>query len=117
MVAPATGLITLKSAGVKLVTVPSAFAFLDIYPKERLIAKTLGVPKARSVLQSQITTLKFPKTSIKVAFLYMRATASIYLIGGLGSGADSILRADGFVDVGANNLKHAFNAFNAFNSK
>jgi iron complex transport system substrate-binding protein len=110
---PLTALTTLKSAGIKLVTVPSAFTLSDIYPKENLIAKALGVPKAGSLLQSQITALKFPKTRIKVAFLYMRGTASIYLIGGPGSGADSILRADGFIDVGADNLKHAFNALTA----
>ena len=110
---PLTALAALKSAGIKLVTVPSAFTLSDIYPKENLIAKALGVPKAGSLLQSQITALKFPKTRIKVAFLYMRGTASIYLIGGPGSGADSILRADGFIDVGADNLKHPFNALTA----
>ena len=111
--APTTALTTLKSAGIKLVTVPSAFTLSDIYSKESLIAKTLRVPKAGAILESQITALKFPKTSIKVAFLYMRGTASIYLIGGPGSGADSILRADGFIDVGANNLKNPFNALTA----
>ena len=43
----------------------------------------------------------------------MRGTASIYLIGGPGSGADSLLKADGFIDVGATNLKNAFNALTA----
>ena len=107
---PATAITTLRAAGIKLVSVPSAFTLSDIYPKERVIAKTLGVALAGRKLESQITSLKFPRTAIKVAFLYMRGTASIYLIGGPGSGADSILKADGFVDVGANNLKNSFNA-------
>lgn len=110
---PATALTTLKTAGIKLVNVPSAFTLSDIYQKENLIARTLGVPKAGRILESQISSLKFPRTGIKVVFLYLRGTASIYLIGGPGSGADSILKADGFVDVGANNLKYPFNALTA----
>lgn len=110
---PTSALTTLKSAGVKLVTVPSAFTLSDIYPKENLIAKTLEVPKAGQILESQISSLKFRKTGIKVAFLYLRGTASIYLIGGPGSGADSILQADGFIDVGAAALKNPFNALTA----
>jgi iron complex transport system substrate-binding protein len=110
---PATSLATLKAAKIPLVTVPSAFTLADIYAKEALIAKTLGVPAAGIKLQAQVRSIKAPKTGIKVAFLYLRGTASIYLIGGPGSGADSILQADGFVDVGAANLKYPFNALTA----
>jgi iron complex transport system substrate-binding protein len=111
--APASALAILRAAKIPLVSVPSAFTLADIYAKERVIAKALGVPKAGRALQSQIGALRFPKIKIKVAFLYMRGTASIYLIGGPGSGADSILQADGFIDVGANNLPHPFNALTA----
>ena len=110
---PATALTTLKAAKIPLVSVPSAFTLADIYAKESLIAKTLGVPLAGKALQAQVSSLKSPKTGIKVAFLYLRGTASIYLIGGPGSGADSILQADGFIDVGAANLKNPFNALTA----
>lgn len=111
--APASALGMLRAAKIPLVSVPSAFTLADIYAKESAIAKALGVPKAGKALQSQVGALRAPKTKIKVAFLYMRGTASIYLIGGPGSGADSILQADGFIDVGANNLKHPFNALTA----
>ena len=110
---PASALATLRAAKIPLVNVPSAFTLADIYAKEATISKALGVPKAGEALQSQVTALKSPRTKIKVAFLYMRGTASIYLIGGPGSGADSILQADGFIDVGATNLKHPFNALTA----
>ena len=106
---PATALATLKAAKIPLVSVPSAFTLADIYAKESLIAKTLGVPLAGKALEAQVSSLKSAKTGIKVAFLYLRGTASIYLIGGPGSGADSILQADGFIDVGATNLKNPFN--------
>ena len=110
---PATALNTLRAAKIPIVMVPSAFTLADIYVKESLIAKTLGVPKAGKILMGQVRTLHAAKTGIKVAFLYMRGTASIYLIGGAGSGADSILNADGFIDVGATHLKNPFNALTA----
>lgn len=110
---PASALATLRAAKIPLVNVPSAFTVADIYAKEAAISKVLGVPKAGRALQSQVTALNLPKTKIRVAFLYMRGTASIYLIGGPGSGADSILQADGFIDVGATNLQHPFNALTA----
>ena len=110
---PATAIATLKTAKIPLVTVPSAFTLADIYAKENVIAKALGVPLAGKKLEAEISSLKAPKTGIRVAFLYLRGTASIYLIGGPGSGADSILRADGFIDVGAANLKYPFNALTA----
>lgn len=110
---PATSLATLRLAKIPLVSVPSAFTLADIYVKERVIANTLGVPIAGKKLEAEVKSLKAKKTGIKVAFLYLRGTASIYLIGGPGSGADSILQADGFIDVGAANLKSAFNALTA----
>ena len=110
---PVTALTILKAAKIPLVTVPSAFTLADIYAKEGVIARSLGVPVAGKALQSQVARLKAKGTGIKVAFLYLRGTASIYLIGGPGSGADSILAADGFIDVGAKYLKNPFNALTA----
>ena len=110
---PATALSTLRAAKIRMVSVPSAFTLADIQAKEAVISKTLGVPKAGKLLADQVSSLHFSPTKIKVAFLYMRGTASIYLIGGPGSGADSILAADGFVDVGAAKLKNPFNALTA----
>ena len=110
---PATALSTLRAAKIRIVSVPSAFTLADIQAKEAVISKTLGVPKDGKLLADQVSSLHFSPTKIKVAFLYMRGTASIYLIGGPGSGADSILAADGFVDVGAAKLKNPFNALTA----
>jgi iron complex transport system substrate-binding protein len=47
--------------------------------------------------------------SPRIAFLYLRGTSSIYLIGGPGSGADSLIQSIGGIDVGAVSLKHPFN--------
>ncbi len=110
---PASALNTLRAAKIRMVTIPSAFTLADIQAKENVISNALRVPKAGKALVNQVSLLLFPKQPIKVAFLYMRGTASIYLIGGPGSGADSLLKADGFIDVGATNLKNAFNALTA----
>jgi iron complex transport system substrate-binding protein len=45
--------------------------------------------------------------------LYLRGTSSIYLIGGPGSGADSLISAIGAVDVGAASLPRPFNTMTA----
>jgi iron complex transport system substrate-binding protein len=45
--------------------------------------------------------------------LYLRGTSSVYLIGGAGSGADSIFASLGAVDVGAQQLKNPFNTLTA----
>ena len=58
-------------------------------------------------------SIKKSKTSIgwkpKVAFLYLRGTSAIYLMGGPGSGADSLISELGGIDVGAKTLKNPFN--------
>ena len=110
---PASALNTLRAAKIRMVLVPSAFTLADIQAKESVISQALHVPKAGKALVAQVSLLHFLKQPIKVAFLYMRGTASIYLIGGPGSGADSLLKADGFIDVGATHLKNPFNALTA----
>jgi iron complex transport system substrate-binding protein len=111
--APASALATFRAAKIPMVIIPSAFTMNDIFAKESKIASTLGVPKAGAALKKQITSLHYPPSNISVVFLYLRGTASIYLIGGKGSGADSILSKLGFIDVGARNLNIPFNALTA----
>jgi iron complex transport system substrate-binding protein len=53
------------------------------------------------------------KNSPRVAFLYLRGTSSVYLIGGAGSGADSMLDAIGAIDIGAQSLDRPFNTLTA----
>jgi len=110
---PAGALNAFKQAQIPMVSIASTFSLSGIKGKEIAIANALGTPKAGSLLSSQIGTLRRPSTGIKVAFLYLRGTASIYLIGGKGSGADSLLNAIGVRDVGAENLKLPFNALSS----
>ena len=110
---PATAIATLKSSGVKVVTIKDSFDVAGILKKDAAIGALLGVPRASSALQKLITALNYSKSPTKVLFLYLRGTASIYLIGGKGSGADSLITTMGFRDLGSENLKQPFSAMTA----
>jgi iron complex transport system substrate-binding protein len=110
---PASALKLLKKSGIRIITIPTLFSVQGVIAKERAVARALGVPKAGELLVKKITSLRFPSKPIKVVFLYLRGTASIYLIGGKGSGADSIISNMGFTDIGAQNLKIPFNAMSS----
>jgi iron complex transport system substrate-binding protein len=105
---PSSAIATLKSSGIKVISIADAYAMRDIVPKEKTLADLLGVPKAYAALSKAITEISFPKSKATVAFLYVRGTASIYLIGGKGSGADSLISAMGYTDVGAALYKTPF---------
>ena len=92
---------------------PDSWTLGTVAAKELAVAKALGVPKAGRLLTGLITGIHNPKVPLKVAFLYLRGTAAIYLIGGKGSGADSLIQNMGFQDIGAATLAHPFNALSA----
>jgi len=110
---PQTALTTLAKSGIRIVKIADSFSVNAIVSKEAAVASTLGVPLAGKALESQVTAKTYPQTATKTLFLYLRGTASIYLIGGKGSGADSLFAAMGFHDVGAENLAQPFSAMSA----
>jgi len=110
---PASALSLLKKSGIRIVTIPTLFSVNGVVAKELAVARALGVPKAGALLVKKVNSLHYPKKPIKVVFLYLRGTASIYLIGGKGSGADSLIANMGFTDIGAQNLKIPFNALSS----
>jgi len=110
---PTSALNALKQSGIKIVTIPSTFDLKTVAAKESAVAAAIGTPKAGALLTSQITSISNQTKPIKVVFLYLRGTSSIYLIGGKGSGADSLIQAMGFTDVGAANLSQPFSAMSA----
>ncbi|MEI6217148.1 MAG: ABC transporter substrate-binding protein [Actinomycetes bacterium] len=110
---PSTALTILRNSKIKIVKIPDSWTLGTVATKEKAVADALGVTGAASLLASQITGINYPKANLKVAFLYVRGTAAIYLIGGKGSGADSILSSIGMTDVGAETLPHPFNALTA----
>lgn len=94
----------IRSAGVAVVEVPQAWTLADIGPRTRAAAEAVGVPAdiADAVVaesaSGSVTPGPDPPT---VAFLYLRGTSAVYLLGGQGSGADALIAAAGGRDVGA----------------
>ena len=110
---PTSALNTLKQSGIRIVTIPSTFDLKTVAAKESAVASAIGTPKAGELLTKQISSINNPVKPTKVVFLYLRGTSSIYLIGGKGSGADSLITAMGFTDIGAANLAQPFSAMSA----
>lgn len=105
-VGPAQALTTLRKAKIKVVSISEVWDVGAINSKVREIAGHLQVVASGDRLAREIDkTINQASLSIagspKVAFLYLRGGNSIYLLGGKGSGADSMLAAIGAVDVGA----------------
>lgn len=102
---PAEALTQIKTAGVRIASVPDAWTLSDMTTKIAAIAALVGLQQQAQTLittqQSQLSQLPKRVNGVRVAFLYLRGTSSIYLVGGKGSGADSLLSGIGAVDVGA----------------
>jgi len=111
---PQNALDALRAAGIKVVTTPEAWTLADIPLKVTAITAPLGTPVGGKALNTAMAAVTGPLGSVRshtrIAFLYLRGGSAIYLIGGKGSGADSLISAVGAVDVGAAQLKNPFNA-------
>ena len=113
---PRSAIETIKSAGISVIETPESWTLKDLPIKVRAVARAIGAQEqAEQLIQELNRSLKVAslKSSPRVAFLYLRGTSSIYLIGGQGSGADSLLQAIGAVDVGAQTLDRPFNTLTA----
>lgn len=104
---PSTALDQLRNIGIPVVMFKDPESVEEIVPRIRLIASALGVPASGEDLvratESEMAAVqaKVPNTSPpRVAFLYMRGQAGVYLIAGPRSGADSMIRAAGALDAG-----------------
>ncbi|MET8832096.1 ABC transporter substrate-binding protein [Streptomyces sp. NPDC004610] len=106
---PVEALDQIRAAGVPVLTVAPAKGLADVGPRIAAVAGALGVPSAGQELtgrsQQRIAAVRadVPEDAGKprVAFLYLRGSASVYLIGGADSGASSLIEAAGGVDAGA----------------
>lgn len=102
--APQEALDRIADAGVEIVSVPEAWTLADMGARIRAVAAAVGATPAQ--LDAVLSTVPSPETrpsaeAPRVAFLYLRGTSAIYLLGGRGSGADAMIAAAGAVDVGA----------------
>lgn len=105
----------IRDAGVPVVVVPAALALDDVGTRIGKVAAALGVTEAGERLRERSEQrIAKARRAIpegeggqgtdgkpRVAFLYLRGTASVYLLGGAASGASSLIEAAGGVDAGA----------------
>jgi iron complex transport system substrate-binding protein len=113
---PKAAIETIRKAGISVVETPESWSLNDLPEKVRAVGKAVGAyAQAELLVQQMESSLKTSRVnnSPRVAFLYLRGTSAVYLIGGSGSGADSLLKAVGAVDVGAQNLDRPFNSLTA----
>ncbi|MFJ3528144.1 hemin ABC transporter substrate-binding protein [Streptomyces sp. NPDC090132] len=119
---PAEAIGQIRDAGIPLVVVEPATELADVGHRIETVAAALGVPESGHELkqrtQDRIDAVRksvpAPADGAKkprVAFLYLRGSASVYLLGGRESGASSLLEAAGAVDAGkASGLRKDFTA-------
>jgi iron complex transport system substrate-binding protein len=117
-VGPTQAIAALESAGIKVARINEVWTVDGISKKVVDVASLLGVPatggKLATLIDSTIATAsKKVEGSPRVLFLYLRGGNSIYLVGGAGSGADSMLAAIGAVDVGSTPGSKPFTALTA----
>ena len=113
-VGPKSAIDAIKKSKIKVAIIPEAWNLQDIQKKAFAIGKLVNKNSQASDLNRLMQkAISQSKSNLgwqpKVAFLYLRGPSSIYLIGGPGSGADSLIGALGGVDVGAKTLKNPFN--------
>ena len=114
---PLTAIKTLRENGIKIVQVRQAWTLSDINLKIADIAGAVGAIPSGAALSEKInqslSEVKKADRKARIAFLYLRGGNSIYLLGGKGSGADSLITAINSVDAGAEFSKDPFTPVSA----
>jgi iron complex transport system substrate-binding protein len=105
-VGPQEAIAALRKAGIRVELINEVWSVDDITKKVEAIAQLMGLPQTGAELSKEIeSTIALVGEKVsgspRIAFLYLRGGSSIYLLGGKGSGADSMLKALGAVDIGA----------------
>lgn len=103
----------LRAAGVRVVEVPQAWSMAAMPDRVRAVGRAIGASRAaidgviaRSTAQTAAgartgSASASPSMRPAVAFLYLRGSSAIYLLGGAGSGADDLIARAGGLDAGA----------------
>ncbi|MEU3344470.1 ABC transporter substrate-binding protein [Streptomyces sp. NPDC006700] len=106
---PVEAMDQIRAAGVPVLVVKPAAGLADVGTRIQAVAGALGVPaEGRELTTRSEDRIDAVREAIpahadhpRVAFLYLRGSASVYLIGGARSGATSLIEAAGGVDAGA----------------
>ena len=114
---PAQALSAIKRAGIRVEMIDEAWKLSEITQKVRAIAQIIGAPTSglafESMMDSALKDVAQVERGTRIAFLYLRGGSAIYLLGGQGSGADSLIDAVGAVDVGAQEYAKAYTPISA----
>ena len=114
-VGPAQAVAALRAASIKVISINEVWSVDGITAKVAEVASAIGAPRSGTALSRKITQSLAEVNantgrSPRMAFLYLRGGNSIYLLGGKGSGADSIIESIGATDVGSLISKVPFTA-------
>jgi len=114
---PSSALVVIENAGIRIVKISEAWKLDEIDRKVSEIAQAIGaIDDGKNLIaalqgsKSAVTQIPVGKT---IAFLYLRGGSAIYLIGGKGSGTDSLIAAIGGVDAGAQKFDNPFTPMTA----
>jgi iron complex transport system substrate-binding protein len=114
---PAQAITAIKRAGIRVEVIEEAWKLSEISQKVRAIAQLIGAPSAgiafEKLMKSSLNEVTQVAPGTRVAFLYLRGGSAIYLLGGQGSGADSLIAAVGAIDVGAKKYSKAYTPISA----
>jgi len=118
---PSSAITKLRTAGIRIVSISQSWNLADLLVKIDQIGTALEVPKSSALLRNTLSDSisgnlvvgGSTDKKLKVAFLYLRGTSSIYLVGGQGSGADYLIGATGAIDIGAQKLDKPFTPLTA----
>jgi iron complex transport system substrate-binding protein len=109
---PVTAIEVIKRAGIRVTMINEAWQLSDIEKKIRVIGEVIGAQGAAIQLvgkfKSALQASGKERPGVRIAFLYLRGGSAIYLLGGQGSGADSLIEHLGAIDVGAQKFKQPF---------
>lgn len=98
----------LRAVGIPVVFFDPSRTLPGISHQITAVAGVLGVPEAGVELNgivgadmvAALSIVPHAATPLRIAFLYVRGTAGVYLMAGPGSGADDMIEAVGAIDVG-----------------
>ena len=118
---PGSAITKLEQAGIRIIKISQSWNLAELVIKVDQIGSAIGAPQSAALLRNILSesvkgNLVGPssaKEKLKVAFLYLRGTSSIYLVGGQGSGADYLINATGAIDIGAQQLDKPFTPLTA----
>ncbi|MEY2996620.1 MAG: hypothetical protein RLZZ39_1445 [Actinomycetota bacterium] len=104
---PDAALDQVRATGVRVELVDNATRVDEIVPRLEKVAEILGAPeraeRLANVIDGELERVRSEASNAsrpRVAFLYVRGPAGVYLLGGPGSGPDSIIEAAGGIDAG-----------------